>query len=141
MNYHQSMLEKGIPQRSYNYMEDLDILQYDLLYGKQYAYNGENPYPSTGIQMGIHDIKIDRVYSFGNRVHIFGENFTNWSKVYINGKAADTTYYSGQHLSVSLDDVGQSCTLTVNQMAGDTILRSSNQYTFTLPSDSEEDAS
>lgn len=141
MNYHQSLLNKGIPQGSYDYMNDLDILQYDLLYGKKYAYNGTNPYPATGIQMGIHDITIDRAYSYGGQIHLFGDNFTRWSKVYLNGKAVDTTYYSGQHLSISAKDVKQSCTLTVNQMAGDTILRSSNQYTFTLPEESKEDAS
>lgn len=141
MNYNQSELEKGIPQRSYDYLNDLEYLQYDLLYGNQYAYDGENPYPATGIQMGIHDIKIDRVYTYGGKVHIFGENFTKWSDVYVNGKAVDTTYYSGQHLAISLDDVGETNTLTVNQMAGDTILRSSNQYSLTVSEEDEEEAS
>lgn len=134
MNYHQKMLQNGVPYGSMRYMRGLKMLQYDLLYGKRYAYNGKNPYPATNIKMGISDVKIDRVYTYDNRVHLFGENFTRWSKIFVNGKQVSTKYKSGQHLSLSVDDVRQGDKIQVNQMgSGDDVLRSSNKVTYSAP--------
>lgn len=139
MKYHQSRLKMGMQGGTYSYMRGLRTLQYDLLYGKRYAYDGKNPYPATGIQMGINDVKIDRVYAYGGKIHLYGQNFTNWSTVYVDGKAVDTTYYSGQHLAIDADDVSKKSTLVVNQMgSNDTILRSSNQYAYDASSSEEE---
>lgn len=134
MNYHQKMLQNGVPYGSMRYMRGLKMLQYDLLYGKRYAYNGKNPYPATNIKMGISDVKIDRVYTYDNRVHLFGENFTRWSRIFVNGKQVSTKYKSGQHLSLSVDDVRQGDKIQVNQMgSGDDVLRSSNKVTYSAP--------
>jgi hypothetical protein len=134
MNYHQKMLQDGVKYGSLSYMRGLKMLQYDLLYGKRYAYNGKNPYPATNIKMGINDVKIDRVYTYDNRVHLFGENFTRWSKVFVNGKQVSTKYKSGQHLSISVDDVRQGDKIQVCQMgSGDDVLRSSNKVTYSAP--------
>mgnify|MGYP000621092361 FL=1 len=35
-----------------NYQVDLETLQYDLLYGKQYTYDGANPFERTKMRMG-----------------------------------------------------------------------------------------
>ena len=37
----------------------LDLLQYDLLYGKRYSYNGADLYPASDLVMGI-----DKVHSY-----------------------------------------------------------------------------
>ncbi|MGN0193983.1 MAG: sulfatase-like hydrolase/transferase [Pseudoramibacter sp.] len=134
MNYHQKMLQNGVQYGSMSYMRGLKMLQYDLLYGKRYAYNGKNPYPATNIKMGISDVKIDRVYTYDNRVHLFGENFTRWSRIFVNGKQVSTKYKSGQHLSLSVDDVRQGDKIQVSQMgSGDDVLRSSNKVTYSAP--------
>ena len=89
--------------------------------------------------MGLADIKIDRVYTYDNRVHLFGENFTRWSKVFVNGKQVSTKYKSGQHLSISVDDVRQGDKIQVSQMgSGDDKLRSSNTVTYSAPTVSNE---
>ena len=38
INYNQDRMEKDIPTNSEEYQEGLKLLQYDILYGKQYAY-------------------------------------------------------------------------------------------------------
>ena len=34
------------------YQKDMELLQYDILYGEHYVYDGGNPYPATDIVMG-----------------------------------------------------------------------------------------
>ena len=41
---------------SASYDENLENLQYDLLYGKRYAYNGTDKYPASDLIMGIDDV-------------------------------------------------------------------------------------
>ncbi|MBM6838201.1 sulfatase-like hydrolase/transferase, partial [Clostridium saudiense] len=69
---------------SLNYMEDLELLQYDMLYGKKYVYNGENPFIATNLKMGIDTISITDAFEENEQLFIRGENFTTFSKVYIN---------------------------------------------------------
>ena len=35
-----------------NYQVDLETLQYDLLYGERYSYDGENPFKRTKMRLG-----------------------------------------------------------------------------------------
>ena len=44
-----------------NYQVDLETLQYDLLYGKQYTYDGENPFERTKMHMGIYDTTLESI--------------------------------------------------------------------------------
>ncbi len=140
VNYNQSRTARGVEPGSPAYMSDLEYLQYDLLYGKRYAYDGEDRYPASDIVMGIHDITIDEVYTYDGRVHIFGDNFTKWSKVSVNGENVSTTYESGQHLSVKAADLTGGETLTVRQMGSSaTILRESEPVIYAgRPSLTEE---
>ena len=71
-------------------MHGLELLQYDLLYGKRYAYNGVDLYPATDLEMGVKDVVIDRAYYFNNRLYIYGDNFTKWSDIYVNGEKIST---------------------------------------------------
>ena len=78
----------------------MDNLQYDILYGERYCYNGEDRYPATDIVMGIDDVVVNcAVDSFiGDEIIISGKNFTKWSKVFVNDRKVDTVYYgSGSH--------------------------------------------
>ncbi len=45
-----------------DYLTDLKLLQYDLLYGEKYIYNGTNPFIATDLKMGTYDISITDVY-------------------------------------------------------------------------------
>ena len=134
--YHQYQMDQGVEAGSLEYMYGLELLQYDLLYGKRYAYAGEDLYPATDLVMGVKDVVIDRAYFFDGYLHIYGDNFTKWSKVFINGeKAKATTYVSGQCLKIKASLVENGDTIVVNQLgSSDTIFRSSNEYQVYDPS-------
>ncbi len=134
VDYNQTMTERGISGKSQEYLKNLQILQYDLLYGKRYAYHGVDMYPASDLVMGILPVKIDRIYDYDDRLHIYGENFTPWSKVYVNGEKVNTTYESGQVLSINADGVTGGSTIVVNQLgSNNTIFRSSNEFQLKLP--------
>lgn len=125
VDYNQTMTERGVSGKSQKYLKNLQMLQYDLLYGDRYAYHGVDMYPASDLVMGINPVVIDNVYYYDNRLHIYGENFTPWSKVFVNGEKVNTTYESGQVLSISAKDVTDGSYLVVNQMgSNNTIFRS-----------------
>ena len=50
MNYHQTQMNSTDEA---SYQDGLDLLQYDILYGKRYCYNGTDLYPASDLVMGI----------------------------------------------------------------------------------------
>lgn len=95
VNYHQNF------QDSEDYQENLKLLQYDMLYGEQYIYDGINPFEPTKMEMGVKDVLITEVYNDteGNLI-VKGQNFTDYSRVRINKTAYDTTYVAPETLIV-----------------------------------------
>lgn len=134
VNYNQYQTNAGVSATSNEYLSDLEMLQYDLLYGQRYAYDGTDRYPSSDLIMGINDVVIEAAYLYGDKLHIYGDNFTKWSKVYVNGEKVTTSYESGQVLTISSDNVKNGDTITVCQVgSSSTIFRSSNDYMFFDP--------
>lgn len=130
----QKMTDKGIKAGSDEYMNNLELMQYDLLYGDRYAYGGKDLFPASKIEMGIKDVVIRSAYLFNGRIHIYGDNFSKWSKVYVNGEKVNTTYESGQCLTINSSAVQNGDTLVVNQLgSNNTIFRSSNKFSFYDP--------
>lgn len=134
VDYNQYQTNAGVDASSDEYLEDLEMLQYDLLYGERYAYDQGDPYPSSNLIMGINDVVIDAAYLYGDKLHIYGDNFTKWSKVYVNGEKVTTSYESGQVLTISADSIKNGDTICVCQVgSSSTIFRSSNDYMFYDP--------
>ncbi|MGI6257141.1 MAG: sulfatase-like hydrolase/transferase [Anaerovoracaceae bacterium] len=79
-------------QNSKTYMEDLKALQYDMLYGKRYIYKNVPPLKGTKMKMGVADITIEEVVQVGEKYYIKGRNFTEYSKINLDGKILDTVY-------------------------------------------------
>jgi len=114
------------------YDTEMEMLQYDLLYGNRYAYHGEDLFPATDIVMGVDDIVISRLTPFGDKFTITGKNFTPWSRVFINDEKVSTTFISDTEVQFSIDALkdGKN-TIVVNQMgSSNTIFRSSNEMTY-----------
>ena len=74
------------------YMAGLRLLAYDMLYGERYIYGGTNPFKATDLKMGVRDIKIDEVVQIGEKYYIKGQNFTEYSKISLDGKILNTVY-------------------------------------------------
>ncbi|MBE6029020.1 MAG: LTA synthase family protein [Clostridiales bacterium] len=77
---------------SKNYLSNLEALSYDILYGKNYIYGGSKPYEPTELKMGIRDIKIDSIVKIGDKYYIKGQNFTEYSKISLDGEVLKTVY-------------------------------------------------
>ncbi len=134
LNYHQTQMNSADQSA---YQDGLDLLQYDILYGQRYCYNGTDPYPASDLVMGIDKVSISNVTDapMGDKVYIYGHNFTNWSKVYVNDEKVSTTYSSSGMLAIDKADVSDGDVITVCQVgSSDTIFRKSeNEYTYVDP--------
>ena len=56
------------------------------------------------MRMGVKDIKIKEVVKIGDKYYIKGENFTEYSKVTLNGESLKTIYLGSNILGL-LEDV------------------------------------
>ncbi len=86
------------------YMDNLKALQYDMLYGEQYIFDGFSPFAPTALKMGIDDVKINKIVQVSDHYYINGENFTKFSKITLNGKILDTLYLQPTLLGL-LEDI------------------------------------
>lgn len=85
--YHQAR------RKTKNYQVDLEMIQYDILYGKQYVYDGQSPFERTKIHLGIHDATISSIEPVSaNSYYVTGTNFTQSAFVEINGELVETTF-------------------------------------------------
>ena len=87
-----------------NYQVDLETLQYDLLYGKQYCYDGNSPYKRVKMRMGLYDLTLDSIEKIARpdpTYYIRGTNFTPSSEVQLNGEWYDTVYVNTTTLLIS----------------------------------------
>ena len=127
LNYHQTQMNSS------DYLDGLENLQYDILYGDRYCYNGEDKYPATDIVMGIDPVTVNSATnSIGDsEVIIRGSNFTKWSKVFVNGSKVNTIFSGPNCLIISKDAISDGDTLQINQMgSNNTVFRSSNTLTY-----------
>jgi phosphoglycerol transferase MdoB-like AlkP superfamily enzyme len=92
--FHQTMKD------SPDYQDELQLLQYDMLYGDRNVYSGINPYKKTKMTMGIDPISITDVYLRGEGLFISGKHFTPFSEVYIDKEKVNTLFIDGQTLIV-----------------------------------------
>lgn len=85
-----------------NYLEELELLQYDMLYGDREVYDGMNPYIASELQMGIREIKINSVAAEEDgSIYVRGSYFNEYSVVYCNNSAVSTTYIDANTLRIS----------------------------------------
>ncbi|WP_167958754.1 sulfatase-like hydrolase/transferase [Anaerosporobacter faecicola] len=102
-----------------NYLDELKLLQYDMLYGDQAIFNGQNPYSPTDLQMGITPITVNGIINGGDVTYIKGTNFTEYSKVYFNDSELETTYVDESTLSIKKTDFQSGDSLKVGQKGDD----------------------
>lgn len=115
-----------------NYLEDLKILEYDMLYGNMEVFHGINPYEKTDIKMGLNEIYISSIEISPNKVFIRGKNFTEFSKITINDKRIETKFISSTMLEIKEENISIGDVIVVNQIGKDNIiLSSSKDYIYT----------
>ena len=77
-----------------DYLSGLHTMQYDVLYGDNYLYDGQTPYERTDMKMGDVPIRMKGIYQFSGNWYLFGENFTPFCKVFVDDEQVKTTYRS-----------------------------------------------
>lgn len=85
-SYHQNYKD------SKTYIQDLETLAYDMLYGEDYIYGGKSPFEPADMRMGIRPIKIEDIVKIGEDYYIKGQNFTEYSKISLDGEVLSTIY-------------------------------------------------
>lgn len=127
-------LQGGLPQSFHNkymnmedkesYLDMLEMLAYDTLYGENYAYGGINPFPSVDMTMGIREIMVSDYEIQDDRVLIYGDAFNEFSLVYIDGNAVETQYVNYRTLSVPLEEFETGKELYIAQVGDDHVVLS-----------------
>ncbi|WP_040434936.1 LTA synthase family protein [[Clostridium] hylemonae] len=125
-NYHQER------RKTKNYLSDLELLQYDILYGKQYVYNGKEPITEGHMQMGVKDVTLTNVVKHLNEgCSLYGENFTRHSKIFINGEKQKSTFLNNTRIDLPETVPEDGDVITVVQMgSSNTPFRTSNEYVY-----------
>lgn len=81
-----------------DYLADLHRLEYDVLYGDKYLYDGQPPYEPTNMRMGVREIRVDSAVYDGKALIVRGEEFTRFSAICLDENALDTVYVDSQTL-------------------------------------------
>lgn len=125
-NYHQQ--RKGTK----NYLSDLELLQYDILYGKQYVYNGKAPITEGHMVMGIRNVSLSSIVpQLNSGYSLYGENFTKYSCVYVNGEKQKSSFLNNTRINLSETELKDGDVIQVGQVgSSDTIFRMSDKYTY-----------
>jgi hypothetical protein len=112
-----------------NYQEELELLQYDMLYGNRTVFGGDNPHIEKKMTMGIEEILIEDVEERGEALFVMGENFTFWSEVYIDGNKKKTLFVDSTTLIVDFQGLSDSEKVEVVQLTNsDKILSRSEAW-------------
>ncbi len=91
-NFHSSYREEA------DYLAKMELLQYDMLFGKKYSTNRKELYEPTIIQLGLEKIEIEDVTYEDNQVFIYGKGFTDSSHIYLGDKLIETQFVSENEL-------------------------------------------
>lgn len=107
------------------YLTDMEILEYDLLYGNQYTYsNGMTAYEPSDMQLGIDTIRIESITKAEDTektYYINGKNFNEYTLVFINDKRINTEVVSESKLKITDISLNNGDRVTTAQVGADHI--------------------
>lgn len=127
-NYHQTR------RQTKDYLKDLELLQYDILYGDQYVYDGEEPITEGHMRMGVKDVVLtDIVPQIGENdaYSLYGENFTKQSKIFVNDKQQDSKFLNNTRVELKNCSLENGDIIKVVQMgSSSTVFHTSKKYIY-----------
>ncbi|MBS6645357.1 MAG: sulfatase-like hydrolase/transferase [Clostridiaceae bacterium] len=91
IRFHQNFLNREDGDEE-EYLKDMQVLEYDMLYGEHEIYDRQIPFEATDLQMGIDPIVVKKIVYNKPNLLIYGENFNQYSKLCIDGKAVNNMY-------------------------------------------------
>lgn len=126
-NYHQQR------HQSKNYLADLELLQYDILYGDRYVYEESGaPITEGHMVMGVKDTSITNlIEQIDGSYSIYGENFTKQTKIYINDEKQATTFLNNTRVDLKKSEMKDGDIVQAAQVgSSNTIFRTSVKYEY-----------
>lgn len=96
MRYHQQRAEQS------DYLDELSVLEYDMLYGENLHADDAIPYPPADMQIGIREISLQNATLHGDLLIAKGTNFTRHSVLCANAHALTTQYIDAETLIATL---------------------------------------
>ncbi|MGN0299642.1 MAG: LTA synthase family protein [Lachnospiraceae bacterium] len=128
--FHQSYLQQDEADEE-KYLQNMEMLEYDMLYGEKDIFDGENPYEVLDMKMGINDVVIHSVVAYNDGLFVEGENFTPYTQVSINGKLYESEALFQNLLLVKEVELQETNTIMAVQVDKDgVILSESGAYTY-----------
>ncbi len=95
---------QGAGWKTKTYHEDLKVLEYDLLYGENYAFQGQKPYQPTELLMGTKPIEIKDVEKKDVGYLLTGYGFTPYVHVFFDGEELEIEWIDVEHIEI-LDEI------------------------------------
>ncbi len=125
-NYHQER------RQTKNYLADLELLQYDILYGDQYVYDGNPPITEGHMVMGVRDVSLtDIVPHLDGGYSLYGENFTAYTRVYVNGEEQEKKFLNNTRIDLPSTELKEGDVIyTCQYGSSDTLFRKADDYIY-----------
>ena len=101
------------------YLQKLEVLEYDMLYGDQEAFEGSYPYLETSMRLGLRTIAVSDADLEYGRLLVTGENFTEFSKIIVDDAPIETLFVDSAHIIAPVADDAQITRFCVAQIARD----------------------
>ncbi len=95
---------QGAGWKTKTYHEDLKVLEYDMLYGENYAFQGQKPYQPTELLMGTEPIEIKDVEKKDLGYLLTGSGFTPYVHVFFDGEELEIEWIDVEHIEI-LDEI------------------------------------
>lgn len=128
-NYHQ------VRRQTKQYLLDLELLQYDMLYGECYVYGDKENAPTVNetFQMGVKDVLLTNIEVTTNGTYVlYGENMTVDSYIYVNGhKKKRPTFINDKRIESEDLNLEEGDIITISQLASNNrVFRTSAEYVY-----------
>jgi len=127
-NYHQQR------RQTKHYLADLELLQYDMLYGNAFIYGGikNKPARETEFQMGILDVTLSGIQAnLDGTYSLYGQNMTANSKIYVNGVKQTTQFLNNTRIELKECELQEGDVIVVSQVgSSNRVFRSSVEYAY-----------
>lgn len=108
LGIHEGLIDRYQQQTDENsedYLSDLATLEYDLLYGENYAYNGSNPFEASDMTMGTDKVKIKDVKKTDDGYVVTGKGFTGYTEILFNGNKLKGKFIDDSHIRIDEESI------------------------------------
>ena len=125
--YHQTMEEDK------KYRKNLKLLQYDMLYGSNFVREDQKSLEPTKINYSLSPVEITEIKEDRDDYLLLGNNFTDASRVFVNGVRAASKKESSSVLEIPKSAVKEGDKITVHQVSvtnENITLNQSEEYEF-----------